>query len=62
MRNSRMLVAALAALMAFGATSVWAQARHPEEGDDGRRLYPRYANPDGSLNCAPSCGLVGPCC
>lgn len=62
MPNRRMILAALSTLIVAGANSVWAQAKHPEAGNDGGRLYPRFAHPDGTLNCAPRCGLVGPCC
>ncbi|HEU4455243.1 MAG TPA: hypothetical protein VFR81_19420 [Longimicrobium sp.] len=31
-------------------------------GGDDTRLYPVSGNPDGTLKCAPKCGLLGPCC
>lgn len=62
MPSRKMRSAALAALIALGSSSAWAQVKHPEAGDDGTRLYPRFGNPDGTLNCAPKCGVVGPCC
>ena len=54
----------LAALLALGVGGgLAAQVRQPTEGEiKPKRLYPKTANPDGTLNCYPVCDLLGPCC
>lgn len=66
MKRGLRIVAALLALSAAavaGAETVAGQACVQSAGGCGdTRLYPKSANPDGSLNCAPRCDLLGPCC
>jgi hypothetical protein len=38
-----------------------AQVRMPTD-DEAKRLFPKTGNPDGTLNCFPKCGTIGPCC
>lgn len=61
MRTRRILALCLAAALCAASGTLLAQDDH-EEVSETRRLYPRYANPDGTLNCIPRCGLLGPCC
>ncbi|HEX6912199.1 MAG TPA: hypothetical protein VF142_17480 [Longimicrobium sp.] len=55
-------VLALAAAALAGADRVESQCAESTGTCEEKRLYPKTANPDGSLNCAPKCGLLGPCC
>lgn len=52
----------LAAAAAVGADTVVSQCTESTGTCEEKRLYPKSANPDGTLNCAPKCGLLGPCC
>jgi hypothetical protein len=64
-RKLRVLAAilALAATAMIGADSVAGQiCMESTDGCGEKRLYPKSANPDGSLNCAPKCDRLGPCC
>lgn len=53
-----LLVLGLALAMGGGLA---AQVRMPTD-DEAKRLFPKSANPDGTLNCFPKCGPIGPCC
>jgi hypothetical protein len=63
-RRLRVLAAMLALVAAamFGGDTVATQCVESTGACEEKRLYPKSANPDGSLNCAPKCGLLGPCC
>lgn len=58
--TAAMLVLAAAAVA--GADRAESQCAESTGACEGKRLYPKSANPDGTLNCAPKCGLLGPCC
>lgn len=61
MKNRLFHLIAVLALAVGGGLA--AQVREPIEGEPRpKRLFPKTANPDGTLNCYPECGLLGPCC
>lgn len=66
MKNGRLRIVAavltLAAAAAAKADRAESQCAESTGTCEGKRLYPKSANPDGTLNCAPKCGLLGPCC
>lgn len=47
-------------LLLVAATVATVDAQDGKVG--GKRLYPKSGNPDGTLNCAPYCDYLGPCC
>jgi hypothetical protein len=55
------LLPALGIALAIGG-GLAAQVRMPEDEDPIKRLFPKSANPDQTLNCAPPCGRLEPCC
>lgn len=59
--SMKRLVPALAAALAIGG-GLAAQVRMPEDGEALKRLFPVSANEDKTLNCAPPCGRLDPCC
>jgi hypothetical protein len=61
MSTRRILALCLAVALCAAGGTLLAQD-DLDDGSELKRLYPRYANPDGTLNCAPKCGLLGPCC
>jgi hypothetical protein len=60
--STRRIVALCLALALSAAGGTLLAQEDNEDASEMKRLYPRYANPDGTLNCAPRCGLLGPCC
>ncbi len=61
--HKRRIVAAILTLAgAAGVERAATQCAESTGTCEGKRLYPKSANPDGTLNCAPKCGPLGPCC